>query len=144
MRRTRQRSGSAASAIGAEPYGPTGSPNRGTAPRLRPVQHVLFLDKHYSADTPRNAHGSLGSPDHPNRATEGDTSKVWPRANPRSEQVGVSGLAAAPQSTRLAATTTNAAAQQQRGCGRATQPRPQSHEASQRPQKPHKVPEHSS
>ena len=39
---------------------------------------ALFLDKHYSADTLRNAHGFPGSPDHPNHASEGDTSKVWP------------------------------------------------------------------
>jgi hypothetical protein len=49
---------------------------------LRPHlgKHALFLGMHYSADTLGSAHGFPGSPDHPNRANEGDTSKVWPWA----------------------------------------------------------------
>jgi hypothetical protein len=35
---------------------------------------ALFLDRHYSADIPRSAHEFPGSPDHPNRASEGGTS----------------------------------------------------------------------
>jgi hypothetical protein len=47
-------------------------------PRLE--QHALYLCRRYSADIPRSAHGFPGSPDHPNRASEDDTSKVWPSA----------------------------------------------------------------
>ena len=83
---------------------PRGAGGGGIPARLRRVQHVLFLDMHYSAGTPRNAHGSLGSPDHPNRATEGDTSKVWPRANcAHSSGAPARMLAAARRSTSASA-----------------------------------------
>jgi hypothetical protein len=48
---------------------------------LRLLQSALFLDMRYSADTLGSTHGFPGFPDHPNRVSEGDTSKVWPRAN---------------------------------------------------------------
>jgi hypothetical protein len=66
-------------------YTAGGSKAEGLSRRPLPTNLHLanapFLCRRYSADTLGSTHGFPGFPDHPNRASEGDTSKVWPRAN---------------------------------------------------------------
>ena len=48
---------------------------------LGSMKGAACLGQHHSADTLRNDHGFPGSPELPNRGSQGGTSKVWPPAN---------------------------------------------------------------
>jgi hypothetical protein len=77
------------------------------------IKDAVSFAQHHNADTLHSAHGFPGSPDHPNRASEGDTAKVLATRKSSCRAVQISGLAAAPQPTPPTATTNAYAKQQQ-------------------------------